>query len=600
MDLLILGSLLLTGGLLSLAGVFDGGDDNADNSDPEPPEINHGTWGDDTLNGDKGLLSGWGGDDTLNLSGSAEGHGDEGDDTIHASSQDAASYGGAGNDTLDGSANFDAHGGDGNDDLVITSGGSGWGDAGNDLLVADGTATADGGTGDDLLLAAGHATLTGGEGNDTFLAAFPETGILTISDFDASHDHLGLTLPDGTTLGDINLQVTADDGAGYTDIALQLGSQTAHIHLQGVADFDPAQLGTYEVTQATGSDHLTATLHDQLQQGGDGNDSILATDGTTLVRGGDGDNTIYGEYSFPNGLELFGGAGNDIVSGETSGTYGGDGDDTLTGAIGTLYGGSGNDVVTDLADASAYGGVGDDHVFSASSSAYGGGGNDILGGNNTYGGAGNDVLTVNANSGEDRFEIGTAEGGAGNDSLSYHGNLAWGSYGDLGSFSGGAGNDLISVEFGAAVDGGAGSDSVVITAAPNALFVAYAAQPGVSDDYYYTQISLGGGDDLVAIGHGIAEDSDGVTTYTLHTTIADFSDTDQLALIMTEAERATAQISLSHVGNDTLVHVVNAANAAQGIEAMDIEIRLQGVGSFQTDDIRYFSTAAQAEAAQAA
>ena len=47
MDLLILGSLLLTGGLLALAGVFYGGDDKDD--DRPDPATDQGTDGDDVL-----------------------------------------------------------------------------------------------------------------------------------------------------------------------------------------------------------------------------------------------------------------------------------------------------------------------------------------------------------------------------------------------------------------------------------------------------------------------------------------------------------------------------------------------------------------------
>lgn len=196
MDLLILGSLLLTGGLLSLAGVFDGGDDK---DDSPPDDVHSGTEGEDTLSGDSGIFRGLHGDDQITVSGTAEARGNHGNDTLTASDA-ATAYGGEGQDRIDASGHSLADGGSGDDtlrahDTAVADGGVGrdsiygWdatvsygggdgdrlnlsdsatgygGDARDRLTVFD-NATGYGDAGEDYLSTWDSATAYGGEGND--------------------------------------------------------------------------------------------------------------------------------------------------------------------------------------------------------------------------------------------------------------------------------------------------------------------------------------------------------------------------------------------------------------------------------------------------
>jgi len=83
-ELLILGSVLLFGGLMALGGLFDGGDDEGE---PAPDEATPGA---DTLTGDTGVVAGLGGGDTITLTGDAKGFGGRGDSTMAADSDATA------------------------------------------------------------------------------------------------------------------------------------------------------------------------------------------------------------------------------------------------------------------------------------------------------------------------------------------------------------------------------------------------------------------------------------------------------------------------------------------------------------------------------
>jgi len=130
-----------------------------------------------------------------------------------------------------------------------------------------------------------------------------------------------------------------------------------------------------------------------------------------VATGGAGDDTI--SLDETNGVlpaaELFGGAGNDVLTGGSGADrlFGGAGNDTLNGGAGNdiLDGGAGNDVLN--------GGDGDD-IFN------GGAGNDtVVGGKGTdtaFLGAGNDTFIWNPGDGND-----TVEGQAGFDTLDFRG-----------------------------------------------------------------------------------------------------------------------------------------------------------------------------------
>ena len=130
-----------------------------------------GTSLDDTIRGDSGANTLWGGDGDDTLKGGSGAdilYGGDGDDTLKGGSGADILYGGAGDDTLEGGRGDDyIYGGDRNDTI---SGGSG-----DDIIV--------GGAGDD--------TMSGGKGDDTFqFESLDDLGNNTITDFDGGHDML--------------------------------------------------------------------------------------------------------------------------------------------------------------------------------------------------------------------------------------------------------------------------------------------------------------------------------------------------------------------------------------------------------------------------
>lgn len=126
-----------------------------------------------------------------------------------------------------------------------------------------------------------------------------------------------------------------------------------------------------------------------------------------------GDDKITGTSK--EGNDLYGGAGNDIITGNSGDDVleGGTGNDTLKGLAGNdeLYGGEGNDILDGGAGNDVlYGGDGNDNLKGGAGNDYldGGDGNDIL-----DGGAGNDILI--GGSGTD-----TLKGGAGADTFGFY------------------------------------------------------------------------------------------------------------------------------------------------------------------------------------
>ncbi|WP_426032785.1 hypothetical protein [Cypionkella sp. TWP1-2-1b2] len=276
MDLLILGSLLLTGGLLALSGVFDGDDDK---EDTPPNEAQHGTAGDDTLSGDQGVVSGWGGDDTLHLSGTAEVHGNQGDDTITAEDHSTAHgglgeddltadgfstlYGGGGDDALVGQGNVQGHGDAGNDSIEAYDNATMWGDAGDDRLYSGlfpsgdtGLPTTYGGAGNDLLFTElGHGY--GGDGTDHLVAS----GFANIPVYDG----LGTTVSggDGSDVIAASFNAHAQGDGGGDTLVLDHGASGA-----GGAGDDTLVLNGQIIAQ-------DATFNTTTASGGDGADRFV-------------------------------------------------------------------------------------------------------------------------------------------------------------------------------------------------------------------------------------------------------------------------------------------------------------------------------------
>lgn len=240
------------------------------------------------LGGSVNLISGLGGNDTLN--GQALG------DTLD---------GGAGNDTLSGLG--------GNDTL--------YGGAGNDILY--------GGDGNDILAGgAGTDTLEGGAGADTYQFARGD-GADTISA--RSDDFLEF----GSDIAPADVVFAKGSG---TNLVMKISGTTDQITFNQWATSD-----TYKVNRITFADGTVWTLADIKSR-------PIVVNGTeaadTLTGMAGGSNTIYGlgGNDTLNGKELDdaldGGAGNDTLNGLG-------GSDTLTGGLGndTLNGGDGNDIL---------------------------------------------------------------------------------------------------------------------------------------------------------------------------------------------------------------------------------------------------------------
>ena len=148
--------------------------------------------------------------------------------------------------------------------------------------------------------------------------------------------------------------------------------------------------------------------------GGVGNDFILTEGGNDTVTAGDGDdwvNSYFNKtvdwfyYTYAGGIQIFGGNGNDTLTGTTDDDriFGESGNDNLTGLTGNDYldGGIGNDKLSGWAgNDTLIGGDGNDELNGNEGNDYldGGDGNDNLNGGDGYdqitGGAGNDVITT--------------------------------------------------------------------------------------------------------------------------------------------------------------------------------------------------------------
>ncbi|MFJ6833169.1 calcium-binding protein [Streptomyces sp. NPDC091209] len=207
-------------------------------------------------------------------------------------------------------------------------------------------------------------------------------------------------------------------------------------------------------------------------------DTVRISLGTGCVRPSSGDTTqavctVTGSGSGPSddpyGLIVNLGDGNDTARVDYdnlvySRIYGGTGNDTLTGGLrDVLYGEDGNDHLFGGGGASAhsdgaFGGAGNDILSSCGYICHGGTGNDVLyggtedegiysyDGNSLYGDDGND--TIYGNSGTDLLQ-----GGRGNDSL--HGGTG------ADKIYGNSGNDLLHGDAGRdTLSGGPGSDRV--------------------------------------------------------------------------------------------------------------------------------------------
>jgi VCBS repeat-containing protein len=235
-----------------------------------------------------------------------------------------------------------------------------------------------------------------------------------------------------------------DDGDGGSGNDLLIGG-AGNDTLRGGTGNDVLFGGDQANSNGSGNDYLDGGEGDDTVSGADGDDVLLGGTGSDNLDGGDGNDTLSGgdgNDSLSGGAgddSLDGGAGNDtIAAGEgRNAVDAGIGDDSVTAGSGddVLDGGSGVDTIDYSAQTAPI------VVNLATQSATGAGiGTDVLRNfENIIGGAGDDQLT-----GTDGANL--LVGGAGSDTL-----LA------------GAGNDTLLFDAGdALVDGGVGTDTLVI------------------------------------------------------------------------------------------------------------------------------------------
>lgn len=509
-----------------------------------------GGGGNDTINGEDGedSIDGGPGDDSLTGGG--------GNDEISGSGGSDTIDGGDGNDEIygDGFVSSPYPGEDGNDviagglgaDQILGGGGNDTidGGAGDDYLRGGaGEDIVDGGDGDDWVSGFGEQgygfdlhrdTLRGGAGNDRIEAGYGDS-----VDGGADSDTVYFYFAAGATAG-----ITADfrqlanngtmtvAGATITNVEYVGGIYLTPFDDVVVAGAVPGVDGIFlsggegndDLTGSSGVDTIDGGPGDDIIRGGvginpaispstdrlngeAGNDTIYIGADGALASGGPGNDTVYGgdAYDEINGDagndRLFGGGGNDGINGGPDADYieGGAGDDFLGGWSGNdeIRGGIGNDEI--------HGGAGNDLLFGED-------GNDIINGGDTNladgddmidGGAGNDRL--NGNAGADIIA-----GGDGDDVILTGSNAA---FWHLLSFdpaypgsaqplldpgievdrvTGGDGADLIYAGYGDHIDGGAGSDTLLLNL--------FAAPAGVTADF--RQLTGGG---ALAIGGGVIQ-----------------------------------------------------------------------------------------------
>lgn len=169
---------------------------------------------------------------------------------------------------------------------------------------------------------------------------------------------------------------------------------------------------------------LRGSDEDDVINGGDGRDSIYANDGDDLVHGDGGNDLIIGGDGNDS---LYGDAGNDVIYGNEGDDliYGGDGNDEIFGGFGVdiIHGGDGNDVIDgdharfhSRPSGEIFGDAGDD-VISGAARLHGGDGNDTInadGANAAFGDAGDDYIYVRTDVSDNRYF-----GGEGEDRFSY-------------------------------------------------------------------------------------------------------------------------------------------------------------------------------------
>lgn len=538
MGFMLLPLLLLAGLLSTLDfGSGNDDEDSAgdDTLTADDSETLSGTAGNDILNAlDTGTVYGHAGDDRLNLQDDARGLGGVGDDTIFAQ-DNSTGYGLDGDDSLTGSGNATISGGAGNDVLFASEQAEANGGAGDDSIYLQGTAAGNGGAGDDTLVVVGGSKgLTGGSGDDLFALDWSDLSSdyvsAAVTDFVAGQDKLAVLIGD-RDLSELRFTVRQSTGTQGMLVEIDAGGDPedtpmAFFFLEGVTAFDLNDVVLYgddlnDPLDWTADPSWTETL-----TGGAGADSLTLNDSQVGFGEGGNDTLIASDY-----VLAYGGAGVDSLTGSHVTTlWGGEGNDNLTAIFAAeAYGESGDDTMLSLGNPqyvnqpSLYGGEGNDILS----------GDGLL-----DGGAGNDLLRPDADgslfNGSDSYS-GAVYGGAGDDTI-LGDSGAWELRGSA-SVEGGAGNDLIQIDQGGGIDAGAGND-VIITRLYDAVHSGdiLTADGGVNPNYVRT--TLGAGADILALDVLLTqEDVDGWSSDARSHVIADFNPAeDELALILPNAD----------------------------------------------------------------
>lgn len=421
-----------------------------------------------------------------------------------------------GDDTLGGDGNDQVYGGMGNDQITLSDTAFGQGGEGNDLILAQDSTRAYGSEGNDALIAEDHdTTLNGGAGDDVFAldwSASPDGFTRTlVSDFSRFNDRLAVILGDRSP-EDLVLRSRYVSSLDQTIVSVSIPEgpnednwPTASFYLEGEQDYDWNDLvlcgdDLNDVLDWEADPDLSATL-----TGGAGDDAITLNDSQEGLGLGGDDTLIANDLS-----QADGGAGNDrVVATDWAVALGGDGDDMVIAAGDvqyqlqpTVYGGAGNDIVS---------GIGDLH-----------------------GDDGNDLIQPDADgslfNGQDSYD-GAVYGGAGDDTVLGDDSDRYKLEG-LPIF-GGAGNDLIIIEQGGQIDAGDGDDVVITDLLDHESGDRiYTLGGNLHPNYQLT--TLGAGADLLALDVLLTQDEvDNWLSSTRSHVIADFDpEEDELALIL--------------------------------------------------------------------
>jgi Ca2+-binding RTX toxin-like protein len=354
----------------------------------------------------------------------------------------------------------------------------------------------------DVVGTTGDDTITVSSNGTNFLVNGTDTGFAI-----AGRNFINVTAGDGND----TVTIDASLGAGRTSFVTGgIGNDTLNGGLG--ADNLNGGAGADSYSGGDGSDNITIDGDDTTVVGGNGYDQVLAAAGSAglnlvltagaaveYISGSANDDVINAAASTVS-VFIFGGDGNDTITGGTLGDQlqggngndtlnGGDGNDTLLGQAGadSFDGGNGNDnIQIDELDTSIIGGAGVGDVAQAIASGAGlnivlvaGAGIEVLSGTNNAdtidASAQTTSIQITALGGDDVITTGagndTVYGGAGDDTivLGNGNNTAYGEAGDD-TFTGGTGTDttgynnspsgvFVDVGAGVAADGWGGVDT---------------------------------------------------------------------------------------------------------------------------------------------